>query len=159
MGVRKVTIRFCISRVPGVSGGCFPTTSRRAQPFVTWRKDRTWGLVLSRLADLARSQSGYDPGPGAAVLNAPTSSLRNTPRSLAFDSEASLWQTLGLALAERVSGVLGYLAVRADFHLAPDGGFDDSGVGLAAYLDQVSGFGGAHEGTEVSVTQAALGEF
>ena len=48
----------------------FPPRSTVHECFTRWRDDGTWDAVHQRLQDLARAQSGHDPGPGAAVLDA-----------------------------------------------------------------------------------------
>ena len=48
----------------------YPPRSTVHEWFVRWREDRTWDRVHTALAAAARAQSGHDPGPGAAVLDA-----------------------------------------------------------------------------------------
>ncbi|HMS48570.1 IS5 family transposase [Candidatus Neomicrothrix sp.] len=48
----------------------FPPRSTVNDCFVAWREDGTWDTVHQRLHNAARAQSGHDPGPGAAVIDA-----------------------------------------------------------------------------------------
>lgn len=48
----------------------FPPRSTVHEWFVRWRDDRTWDHIHAVLATAARAQSGHDPGPGAAIIDA-----------------------------------------------------------------------------------------
>jgi len=64
----------------------FPPRSTVHEWFVTWRNDRTWDAVHGRLADLARAQSGHDPGPGAAVLDAQSVPNAGPAEQIGYDA-------------------------------------------------------------------------
>ncbi len=64
----------------------FPPRSTVHEWFVTWRQDRTWDRVHVRLANLARAQSGHDPGPGAAVLDAQSVPNAGPAEQIGYDA-------------------------------------------------------------------------
>jgi transposase len=64
----------------------FPPRSTVHDWFARWRHDGTWERVHARLADRARAQSGHDPGPGAAVLDAQSVPNAGPAEQIGYDA-------------------------------------------------------------------------
>jgi len=64
----------------------FPPRSTVHDQFVKWRTDGTWDAVHAQLHDAARTQSGRDPGPGAAVLDAQSVPNAGPAEEIGYDA-------------------------------------------------------------------------
>ena len=64
----------------------FPPRSTVHERFVRWRDDGTWDRVHDKLRGKARAQSGHDPAPGAAVLDAQSVPNAGRAEQIGYDA-------------------------------------------------------------------------
>lgn len=91
----------------------FPPRSTVHEWFVRWREDRTWDRIHERLHTKARAQSGHDPGPGAAVLDAQSVPNAGPAEQIGYDAGKKIRGRKRHVLVDSLGLLIGVLVTSA----------------------------------------------